>query len=271
MDTNALNEIQNTARVLAVFAPESGRKLRRALDNLAECRNDAKHEQHAANCYRANCDEARDELHKLALLVYANLPEVTPEYCRINPTWRMDDATTPWPAIIDELKRIEDAAIRKLLATPEANGGAKPSGMTWQEAQEQLERIRQNGEPYTSERKMANRIGCHTTGIRNAIKNGTIKLQEWASKKRGAASRKVVATIEGQILDGTPQSREADPDDILENDDVDRAMRLLMEQAEPNERARINAMSPADRRALAELAYNDPDAEERIMSSKRKR
>lgn len=175
--------------------------------------------------------------------------------------------------LCEQLASIEHAASDEAERNSEPEGANEktPSGMTWQGAQEQLERFRQNGEQYTSQRKMSERIGCNPAVVVKAIERGPLALQEWASKKSGAASRKVVATIEGQILNGTPQNREADPADILDDDDVDRAMRLLMEQAEPNERARINAMTPADRRVLAELAYNDPDADERIMSSKRRR
>lgn len=122
MDTNALNEIADLSRVLATIAPEAGQNLRKALDSLAECRNEATlqkyvaTERHNVNCYREQCDEARAELHKLAVLVYRHLPDFTLQFCRINPMWRMDAKETDWPSIVAELKTIEDAALRKLLA-----------------------------------------------------------------------------------------------------------------------------------------------------------
>jgi len=67
------------------------------------------------------------------------------------------------------------------------------------------------------------------------------------------------------VLDTTPQQREGNPADVLEQADVDKAMAYLIDQATPEERARIHAMSPAERRRLAELAYRDPDSEDRIL------
>lgn len=189
--------------------------------------------------------------------------------------FRLPNEWDSWLREIDEIATVLESyeateAMTAQAAEP-AKPNAKPSGMTWPEAQVQLERIKATGKAFTSQREMAERIGCGPSTVTKAIENGGADLQDWASKKRGAASRKVVATIDGAIGDATPQNREADPADILDDDDVDKAMRALMEQAEPNERARINAMSPADRRALAELAFSDPDAEEQIMGSERRR
>ena len=72
------------------------------------------------------------------------------------------------------------------------------------------------------------------------------------------------------VTDNHAQTREADPSDALEDQDVDVAMQYLMEGAAPSERAKIEALDPPERRKLATLAYRDPDKAEQIMRYRRK-
>ena len=68
-----------------------------------------------------------------------------------------------------------------------------------------------------------------------------------------------------KVEDNVAQQRERDPTDILESDDVDAAMQFLMEQANDKEWKKIDSMSPADKRQLAETSYRDPDTAEQLM------
>jgi hypothetical protein len=113
---DALNDIANRARHLAVFAPDSARDLLREMEGLRLYDHD-ENSRHAVRCYRENCREACQLINELTKLIYQHLPEAMPlKYIRINPHWRFDDVATDWPIIIAELQRIEDAALSKLVA-----------------------------------------------------------------------------------------------------------------------------------------------------------
>ena len=70
------------------------------------------------------------------------------------------------------------------------------------------------------------------------------------------------------VTDSTAQHAEPDPSEVLEADDIDKALRYLMEQASPEERAKINNMAPAEREELAMTAYKDPDHSDKILGRK---
>jgi len=195
---NPLNEIANAARLLAIVAPEAGTNLRRELDNLAECRNEATLEQyvatarHGVNAYREQCQQARDELHKLAVLVYSHLPDVPLEHCRINPTWRMDDAETNWPAIVAELRMIEDAALRKLLATDGKADGKKQRRTRRRKSDatpppltaKQSEAVHIVGECEGNIKQAADRVGIDRKSMQERYEAAMKKLGKTAVKNR---------------------------------------------------------------------------------------
>jgi len=72
-------------------------------------------------------------------------------------------------------------------------------------------------------------------------------------------------------LKKTPQTREPIPGDTVEDKDVEAMLQRLLEEANPDERARIHAMSFAEKRQLAETAYRDPDLEEQALKHKKRR
>lgn len=147
---------------------------------------------------------------------------------------------------------------------------ASGSGMDWQEAQDKAEEIRLRGEPFTSYRKMAKTIGCNWSVLHDAIyKHGTAELQEWASKQRGPSRLNATPEVSAVAFENTPQGGEPDPADITEDGDVDAAMAYLLDQAGPDERAQINALTPAERRQLAKTVYRDPDQEEQALRHRR--
>jgi len=146
---------------------------------------------------------------------------------------------------------------------------AAAGGMTWQDVQDELDRRRLKGERFTSRRKMAESIGCSPFQIQKAVKKGTIELQQWASKEHGASRLNAAPEAAAVAFENKPQAREPDPADILDANDIDAAMAYLLDQAAPDERARINAMTAAERRRLAEIVYRDPDQEEQILRRRR--
>ena len=130
-------------------------------------------------------------------------------------------------------------------------------GMSWQEAAERLRELRKQGEPFTSQAKMAKQIGCSSATVNRAIKE-TPSLQAWAKPKEAAPKTKSLGKA---VLGTVPQDTEADPTAVLPPDDLDAAMDYLMHNAGPDERAKIEAMPMEDRHRLASLAWDDPDCE----------
>jgi hypothetical protein len=145
-------------------------------------------------------------------------------------------------------------------------GNHDDNGMSWREAQHEAEQIRSDGERFTSYPKMAKRIGCSRSTLHKAIKDyGTVELQEWASKQRGESRLNAAPEVAAVAIENRPQNREADPADITEDADIELTLAYLLDQAKPEERARIHEMDPAAKRQLAETALKDPDHEDQAL------
>jgi hypothetical protein len=123
MDTDALNEIQIVARILADRAPEHARNYWQAVEGL---NLDRQHEEltqfiqsdlHSMRSWHELCFQDRERMTELAKLVIVHLPDLSCEYVRINPPWRFDQRGLEWKPIVAELRKIEETAIRKLLTS----------------------------------------------------------------------------------------------------------------------------------------------------------
>ena len=171
-----------------------------------------------------------------------------------------------WEEILSRLAELIEAEL------PGAGGGGQGKGVGWQDAQTYLEGCRLKGERFTTQEEMAKRVGCVGSTINKAIAKGSIELQQWAAKQHPPSRLNVSPKAVAVALETTPQSREPGPGDVMEEPDVDVCMRFLIEQtkrklgpeAAANAVARIQAMDPADQRALAETTYLDPDKTEQI-------
>lgn len=171
-------------------------------------------------------------------------------------------------ALEQEYIRAERALKQQSLETPEPNTGrkGKKAAITWQAVASRLEQLRLQGKAFESQPTYSVTLSCSPATINKAIKN-TPSLRDWAARPTSSTSSAI--GIHGVPLDSTPQQREPNPADALEPADVDAAMRYLMEQATPQERAQINAMPPDARRQLAEIAYRDPDRTDKILEKDR--
>ena len=144
----------------------------------------------------------------------------------------------------------------------------------WQTAQAYLEECRQRGEGFTSQDEFAQRIDCSVATVNKAIARGTVELQEWASKQRVASRKNAAPEVAAVVFENAPQTRETDPANMMHDCDADVVLAKLLDQVSPDERARINAMSPAEKRQLAETFNRDADKEEqdqRYAEVKKKR
>jgi hypothetical protein len=123
MDTDALNEIQIVARILADRAPEHAANYWRELENLEFSRQHDELAQfiqtdlHNMRSWQEVCFQDRERMTELAKLVIVHLPDLSCEFVRINPPWRFDQRGLAWKPIVAELRKIEETAVRKLLTS----------------------------------------------------------------------------------------------------------------------------------------------------------
>ena len=103
------------------------------------------------------------------------------------------------------------------------------------------------------------RLKCAKGTVRKALKRSP-ELLRWQAQKAPGALR--AQTLNGMVTDNKPSDAPG-PADVLPDDDVDRIMARLIEQAKPEERARINGMDDNQRRELART-YLAQDRDRRI-------
>jgi hypothetical protein len=129
------------------------------------------------------------------------------------------------------------------------------TGITWQQAAERLNRLRQQGEPWTSQRKLAKQLGCSSATINKAI-HETPSLHAWAKHQTAATPK--AQSLNEVVTDSTAQSREPDPAD-------DAAIREYLERdLTPEERAFFNGLSREDQLDF----LDDPDKHGKILGRK---
>jgi hypothetical protein len=124
-------------------------------------------------------------------------------------------------------------------------------GMSCQQAAERMEQLRIQGEPFTSQHKLAKQFGCSSGTINKAIKE-TLSLRNWAERKSAAPKAQSLYDV---VTDGTAQSSEPNPED-------EAAIREYLERdLTPNERAFFNGLS----REHQLYFLNDPDKHQKIL------
>jgi hypothetical protein len=117
--------------------------------------------------------------------------------------------------------------------------------MTWQDAADRLERFRAQGEPFTSQPKLAKQLGCSPGTVNTAIRE-TPSLHGWAHKQAAPRAQSITEVV----TDSMAQGRELNPAD-------DAAIREYLEQdLTPDERAFFNSLSREDQLVF----LDDPDA-----------
>jgi hypothetical protein len=138
----------------------------------------------------------------------------------------------------------------------------KPEGMPWREAADRMERLRTQGERFTSQQKLAEQLGCSAATIHKAIQN-TPSLREWANRPPAALRAQSLTPWkkgEGHIdvvTERAPQRREPSPEDDL-------AIREFIEKADGETKAWFLSLPVEE-----QLDYlNDPDRHQKILGRK---
>jgi hypothetical protein len=148
----------------------------------------------------------------------------------------------------------EDAVALEDQQEKEPAGSA--AGMTWQEAADRMNRLREQGALWTSQQKLAKTFGCSSGTINKAIRL-TPALHTWAKRQTEVAPR--AQSLNEVVLDRTPQSRELSPDDEF-------AIREYRERKglTPEERLFFDGLSTEDQLDF----LNDPDQHPQILGRK---
>jgi hypothetical protein len=137
--------------------------------------------------------------------------------------------------------------------------------LTWWEVQAELERLRLKGEPYSSEAKLAKKIDCSKFLINKAFKKGSTELQEWRTKSHGESRLNVSPETSALAIERTAQSREDDPAEFIEQEEVDEVLEYLIKQAGESQRQHLVQMPPDQRQELAKTLLRDPDKEDQFL------
>jgi hypothetical protein len=152
-------------------------------------------------------------------------------------------------------------------ATSEATVGR--GQISWQTARDRLIAIRRQGEPFTSLRDLASRIGCSEGLIRKAIKQD-VGLRAWTAESKRTRRTAPAATGLERAIRRTPQRREEAPElaavEADETNDTDVLLQRLIDAASPAERARLHAMPEEQRMSLLRLMRDqDEDRDARRL------
>lgn len=170
-------------------------------------------------------------------------------------------AKTPRDSLHNTLNRTDSSPpdFPSELGKSPAKQGIRRSGNAGTIA-ERLERLRTAGEEFTSRRKMAERLGCSTTGVGKALET-TEALTRWGQSNRRPPKRIDAVPLNAVVLDRLRAAPD-EPIDDYTDEQVAATLAQLLNHAEPVERGRINAMDNDGQRRLAVLRLQSQDDDE---------
>ena len=140
-------------------------------------------------------------------------------------------------------------AIRELLAASAVWIPLSRKGVIeteWKEVQTRLLAMRKKGKPYTSMADLARRCECGSSTVHKAI-HASAELEGWMARHTKATVLPHATSLSDIVTENTPQESENEPSDVLIKHDIDIEMRRLIEQASPEEKARMNTMNEEER------------------------
>jgi hypothetical protein len=161
------------------------------------------------------------------------------------------------PAVRLNIRLADQTSSAPLAEEAQSSGSAgtelSQHPVTCQSVAERLERLRKQGESFTSQHKLAEQLGCSPGTVNKAIKQAP-SLKKWA--KRSESDPRAQSLTE-MVTDRTAQSCEPDPQDSV-------AIPEFVEQADPQTRASFLAL-PSDKQLEV---VNDPDKHQTILGRK---
>jgi hypothetical protein len=139
---------------------------------------------------------------------------------------------------------------------PVLGGGKETSGedvkdetpVTWQGIQGQLLHLCEQNQAYTSYDKLAKRLKCSSSTIHKAI-NESARLRDWAGLNDKKAPK--VQSLNKVVTDRTV-GKVGDPAEIVaENEQLDNEFARLIQDAKPEDRAKLHSLDLNGQRELA--------------------
>ena len=115
---------------------------------------------------------------------------------------------------------------------------------------------------------MAKRLECAKSTINRAFKEST-KLKAWMTEARKNKGTPRAMDLNEVVADNARQATEPDPSDVLPDDDVNKMMNKLIQEAKPTERAQLHALDADERRTLVETVHAQNRDIERVKHIKR--
>ena len=112
------------------------------------------------------------------------------------------------------------------------------------------------GEPYTNLRDLMERTGCRSTStVSKAIKRSPT-LKAWQARYTKDKVSPRASSLTEIVADNTAQTVEADPSNVLTDEEVNAVMARLIDEAQEQDKveelARLNAMDDGQRRTMAD-------------------
>ena len=172
------------------------------------------------------------------------------------------------------------------MATPGADLSVHPSKVNptetdWRDVQRRLLELYERAEAFPTYRDLAMNLDCSVATIRKAIKptqaalgrlddaerkeavSTAHKLAGWQARHTKASPR--ASSLTEFVMDNAEQTREADPAEDAEAGDVDTVFARLIQEAQPEERARLNTLTIEQRLQMVALLRKDPDTYDRVL------
>jgi hypothetical protein len=112
----------------------------------------------------------------------------------------------------------------------------------WEDLRDRLERLRNQGEPYTSNHKLAERFGVSSSTVHKAIQNSK-KLQAWQAEAKQAGRPRKATDLGPVVLHNKAQRTEPDPAEQVDREA--ELARLISEQKADHEPSPLDKGSGA--------------------------
>ena len=170
--------------------------------------------------------------------------------------------------------RIRVARLKTDRMAPVVEPKTKTTETDWRDIQRRLERLRDQGEEYTTQARLAAKLNCSPSTINKAISQST-KLNAWKAEAIARRGNKAPPTssLTEVHLDNTAQWCEQNPAEAVTLDDPEEVLAHLIQDAEPKVRAKLNAITSKDVqdmtgdqvRKLVGMIRNDPDNYNRVL------
>ncbi len=204
----------------------------------------------------------------LALVVAKERANLGAADASLNPEMLTPDIAEEFQEQVDAWAREEAARRGEAWACSTLDEGGSDSDpiatvipTDWTVVQGQLLAKLDRGESFTPLRRLAVEMRCCDSTIRKAI-NKSPRLKAWQAQNGRRKAAPKAMRLNEVVNDTVAQAKERAPDDVLLDEDVDIVMNRLIQEARPEERARLNAMNQDDRRELVSCFLSqDRDSE----------